>query len=110
MYWGAVKHKYRLTAHTSTVDEMEQNMLACLDVVPLLTIRRFTNRSARFISAYDQGLLGSEAVWAAKRYPGHRTLPPTMAAMARAAHVDFTTVYSIRSIHSTATETQNTKI
>ncbi|KAJ7364395.1 hypothetical protein DFH08DRAFT_681591, partial [Mycena albidolilacea] len=52
----------------------------------------FANRAAHFISGYDQGLSGSEAVWAAKKYPGHRTLPPTMAAMARAAHVDFTTV------------------
>jgi hypothetical protein len=40
MYWGAVKYKYRITAPTGTIDEMEKNMLTCLDAVPLLTIRR----------------------------------------------------------------------
>ncbi|KAJ6631350.1 hypothetical protein B0H10DRAFT_1772955, partial [Mycena sp. CBHHK59/15] len=40
---------------------------------------RFANRSARFVSAYDQGLSGSEAAWINKDYHGHRTLPPVMA-------------------------------
>ncbi|KAJ7156618.1 hypothetical protein C8R46DRAFT_909829 [Mycena filopes] len=92
MYWGAAKYRYRLTARTNNIDEMEANMIACLDAVPLLHIRRFANRAARFISAYDQGLSGSEAAWANKKYHGHRTLPPVMAAMARAACVNDTTV------------------
>jgi hypothetical protein len=41
---------------------------------------RFANRSARFISAYAQGLDGTEAAWANKRYHSHRTLPPEMVA------------------------------
>ena len=45
---------------------------------------RFANRSARFIDAYTQGLSGAEAAWANRRYHGHRTLPPEMAALARA--------------------------
>ncbi|KAJ6580256.1 hypothetical protein B0H10DRAFT_1834923, partial [Mycena sp. CBHHK59/15] len=91
MYWGAAKYRYRITARSNNI-EMEQNMLACLDAVPLSQIRRFANRSARFVSAYDQGLSGSEAAWINKDYHGHRTLPSVMAAMARAACVDTTTV------------------
>jgi hypothetical protein len=49
---------------------------------------RYANRSARFISAYDQGLSGAEAVWAGKKYHGHRTLPPTMVAEVKRACVD----------------------
>jgi hypothetical protein len=41
MYWGAIKYKYRVTASTADVDEMEKNMIAYLDAVPLLTIRRW---------------------------------------------------------------------
>lgn len=41
MYWGAVKYKYRVTASTANVDEMEKNMIACLDAILLLTIRRW---------------------------------------------------------------------
>ena len=46
---------------------------------------RFANRSARFISAYREGLSGAQAAWANKRYHGHRTLPPEMIAAARAS-------------------------
>jgi hypothetical protein len=44
---------------------------------------RYANRSARFISAYSQGLSGAQAVWANRKYHGHRALPPDLAAEAR---------------------------
>jgi len=53
-------------------------MLECLDDIPLEQIRRFANRSVRFISAYRQGLSGAQAAWANKKYHGHRVLPPDM--------------------------------
>ncbi|KIJ50097.1 hypothetical protein M422DRAFT_245900 [Sphaerobolus stellatus SS14] len=77
-YWGAVKWRYRSTPKTTDINEMEKNVIACLDDVPLLQIRCYANRSARFISAYSQGLNGAEAVWANKKYHSHRTLPPWM--------------------------------
>ena len=40
----------------------------------------FANRSARFISAYGEGLSGAQAGWANKKYHGHRVLPPEMVA------------------------------
>ncbi|KIJ36226.1 hypothetical protein M422DRAFT_91105, partial [Sphaerobolus stellatus SS14] len=63
-YWGAAKWRYRSTQKTNNIDEMEQNMIACLDDIPQLQILRYANRSARFISAYSQGLSGAQAVWA----------------------------------------------
>ena len=39
-------------------------------------LSRYANRSARFIDAYAQGATGPIAVWANRKYHGHRTLPP----------------------------------
>lgn len=39
-YWGAAKLRYRTSNRTANIVEMEKNMLACLDDVPLLQIRR----------------------------------------------------------------------
>ncbi|KAK0458339.1 uncharacterized protein EV420DRAFT_1270489 [Desarmillaria tabescens] len=75
MYWGAAKYHYRSSPRTTNIDEMEKNMIACLDDVPHLQIIRYANRSARFISAYYYGLSGVDAVWAARKYAGHRILP-----------------------------------
>jgi hypothetical protein len=44
---------------------------------------RFADRSARFISAYRQGLSGAQAAWANKKYHGHRILPPDMVALVK---------------------------
>ncbi|KAJ7875511.1 hypothetical protein B0H14DRAFT_2343129, partial [Mycena olivaceomarginata] len=35
----------------------------------------FARRSDHFINAYCKGLDGIQAVWASKRYRGHRVLP-----------------------------------
>ena len=37
---------------------------------------RFANQATHFISAYREGLLGAQAVWANKKYHGHSVLPP----------------------------------
>jgi len=47
------------------------------------TVCRFADRSARFISAYRQGLSGAQAAWANKKYHGHRILPPDMVALVK---------------------------
>ncbi|KAF8576314.1 hypothetical protein K439DRAFT_1367607, partial [Ramaria rubella] len=39
---------------------------------------RYRNRSAHFLSAYSQGLTGTEAAWANRKYHSHRMLPPSM--------------------------------
>jgi len=39
-YWGAAKFRYRSTPKTSDIDEMEQNVIACLEEIPQLQILR----------------------------------------------------------------------
>ena len=39
-YWGAAKYIYRSSAKTVDLDAMEQNVILCLDDVPLLQIQR----------------------------------------------------------------------
>jgi hypothetical protein len=90
-YWGKAKSQYRVTPRAKTGREMESTVRESLDSVSLLQIRRsafffcvsscsplhrFTNRAARFINAYGEGLTGAQAAWANKKYHGHRTLPP----------------------------------
>lgn len=36
----------------------------------------YSIRAERFLNSYRNGLDGKEAAWAAKKYRGHRTLPP----------------------------------
>jgi hypothetical protein len=48
MYWGAAKFRYRITAKTSNIDEMEANVKACLDDVPLVQIMRYAQFSISF--------------------------------------------------------------
>jgi hypothetical protein len=93
-YWGAAKLRYRVAGRARTLDSMEQKMLKSLNDIPLEQIQRyvfsflffsglkylhrFADRSARFISAYRQGLSGAQAIWANQKYHGHRVLPPDM--------------------------------
>ncbi|KAI0244995.1 hypothetical protein BJV78DRAFT_1142701 [Lactifluus subvellereus] len=79
-YWGAAKLRYRVAGCVATIHEMEKIVIACLDDIPLLQIRRYANWSARFISAYAEGLSGVQAVWANRKYHGHRKLPPELIA------------------------------
>ncbi|KAF8225733.1 hypothetical protein L208DRAFT_413992 [Tricholoma matsutake] len=80
-YWGAVKFRYRgFGTRPSNVDEMQKRVLECLDDIPLLQIRRYANRSARFIDAYSKGLTGADAIWANQKYHGHRVLPASILA------------------------------
>jgi hypothetical protein len=40
-YWGAAKFHYKSTPKTSDIDEMEQNVIACLEKIPQLQILRY---------------------------------------------------------------------
>jgi len=40
-YWGAAKFRYRSTPKTSDINEMEQNVIACLEDIPQLQILRY---------------------------------------------------------------------
>lgn len=87
-YWGAAKFRYRQAPATPQIAEMEATMRQCLDDVPLLQMQRYWNRSLRFMDAYRRGLTGPQAIWANKRYHGHRTLPDWIMEAVEAAGVD----------------------
>ncbi|KIJ30235.1 hypothetical protein M422DRAFT_187430, partial [Sphaerobolus stellatus SS14] len=73
--WGHAKCQYRILPFTSKEAEMEKNVRESLDKVDIVKMRRFAIRSARFMAACKLGLSGSQAVWANKKYHGHRVLP-----------------------------------
>jgi hypothetical protein len=75
MYWGAVKFRYRKTPTTSNIDEMEANVKKCLDEVPDVSMIRFANRAARFISAHAAGFTGMDLGYIKPEYKSHRMLP-----------------------------------
>ncbi|KAJ7315808.1 hypothetical protein DFH08DRAFT_715332 [Mycena albidolilacea] len=73
--WEFAKRIYRIFPSSSKEEDLEHNMNAALDAVPLKTIRKFARQSDRFIDVYHKGLDGIQAEWASKRYRGHRVLP-----------------------------------
>ncbi|TBU40039.1 hypothetical protein BD309DRAFT_982699 [Dichomitus squalens] len=73
--WGYAKRKYREMPASSKEADLEANVLAALNSIPLVTIRRFYTRAHRFMDAYRRGLDGKQAAWAAKKYRSHRVLP-----------------------------------
>ena len=76
--WGYAKRIYRMNPESSREDALLRNALAALEMIPLPTMRRFANRSSRFMDAYNQGLNGRQAAWATKKYRGHRVLPASI--------------------------------
>ncbi|KAF7373706.1 hypothetical protein MSAN_00581600 [Mycena sanguinolenta] len=89
MYWGAAKARYRISARTTNIDEMENNMKKSLDEVPKLFMIRFANCAARFISAYAHGLSGGDLIHVNRKFSGHHMLPPSMVAEIKAAVSSF---------------------
>jgi len=89
--WGYAKQIYRHYPPSSKEADLEQNVISALEAVPLSSMRksvlplvilaslttvyRFSTRSCRFMDAYEKGLDGKQAMWASKKYQGHRVLP-----------------------------------
>ncbi|KIK76705.1 hypothetical protein PAXRUDRAFT_169069 [Paxillus rubicundulus Ve08.2h10] len=76
--WGYAKRKYCEYPPSVSEAVLEQNVIRALESVPICTIRRYATRSLRFMDAYRHGLDGRQAIWAAKKYRGHRVLPQTI--------------------------------
>ena len=73
--WGYAKRIYRLNPESCREDQLEKNALDALEAVPLTSMQKLATRSHRFMDAYEQGLNGHQAAWAARKYRGHRVLP-----------------------------------
>jgi len=77
--------------HMVTINGMEEKVIVCLDNVPLLQIQqyiffsyhsltliRFANQSAQFISVYSKGHTATQVICANRKYHSHCTLLPEM--------------------------------
>ncbi|KAF7347061.1 hypothetical protein MVEN_01459900 [Mycena venus] len=73
--WGASKRVYRMNPVSSKEEDLERNVIQALDSVSVAVMRRYANRSLRFLDAYRRGLNGRWAAYVAKEYRGHRVLP-----------------------------------
>jgi hypothetical protein len=70
-YWGWCKYRYR-EVPKKTFAEAKELALEKLNACPTDVIRRFINRSWRFMSAYRLGLTGKAAAWAVRKQKQHR--------------------------------------
>lgn len=70
-YWGAVKRYTRANCQYSFT-ELERTLYAAFDSVGLRTIRRFADRSKRWMMAYINGLTAEQREYAEKQYKSHR--------------------------------------
>ncbi|KAF9505209.1 hypothetical protein BS47DRAFT_1334384 [Hydnum rufescens UP504] len=75
MCWGFAKRLYRELPPSSAVEDIERNMVNSLESIPITSMRRFANRSLRYMDGYRHGLNGKEAAWAMKKYRGHCQIP-----------------------------------
>ncbi|EGN94508.1 hypothetical protein SERLA73DRAFT_171486 [Serpula lacrymans var. lacrymans S7.3] len=66
--WGHAKRTYCQFPPSNYEADLEHNVIAALDAVPLCTMRQFATRSLRFMDAYRKGLDGKQAMWANRRY------------------------------------------
>jgi hypothetical protein len=72
--WGYAKRLYRHNPPSSREEDLEKNTIAALNAVPIVSMRRFANRSHRFGELYVLGMDGEHAVWIKKKYRGHRVV------------------------------------
>jgi hypothetical protein len=70
-YWGWCKHRYR-EIFKEHFDAAKKVVHDCLNACPIDVIRRFFNRSWRFMDAYRRGLTGKAAEWAVRKQKSHR--------------------------------------
>jgi len=73
MYWGYGKTRYR-QVQKSTFEEAKKQVPIALDACQTDTLRRFCNRSFRFMDAYRKGLSIKAAAWCVKKQKGHRSI------------------------------------
>jgi hypothetical protein len=70
-YWAAVKRYTRENCNYSFT-ELEKTVLEGLNAVDIKTIRRFADRSKRWLMAYINGLSAEQRAYAEKEYKSHR--------------------------------------
>jgi hypothetical protein len=69
--WGSVKRAVRERCDFT----FKNNVLLCLDALPLATVRRYARLTYRWMDAYAKGLVGPLAEFAVKKFSSHRKVP-----------------------------------
>ena len=70
-YWGWCKYREH---PKNNFAEAKTRALEVLDLCPADVIRRFINRSWRFIDAYKKGLTGEAAACVVRKQKSHRSV------------------------------------
>ena len=70
MCWGSAK-RY---AQNNCEYTLQRNVLIALDSVSLVEMRRYAQRTRRFMACYRKGLDGIRAEFAMKQYKSHRSV------------------------------------
>jgi transposase len=76
-FWGAAKDYTRKNCDYSW-SGLNRTVPEALASVSLETMRRFHRRAMRYISAYEIGLNGKQAVYAVRKYRSHRRVPASV--------------------------------
>jgi hypothetical protein len=85
-YWGWVKYRFR-EEDKPKFEDAKQAAIKYLDACTAEIIRRFINRTWRWMDAYRHGLTGAAAVWAVRRQSAHRQASKRAAAALDASAV-----------------------
>ncbi|KAI8980180.1 hypothetical protein BD414DRAFT_392693, partial [Trametes punicea] len=75
---GFAKRDYCEKLLSTEEVDLEKNVVAALDSVPLKSMRQFYTRSLHFADAYTKGLSGKQATWVSRKYRGHRVIPESI--------------------------------
>jgi transposase len=73
MYWGYSKTRFRQVKKVSFPDA-KVKVIEALEACSIETIRRFCNRTFRWMDAYRKGLSIKQAAWCVKKQKRHRTI------------------------------------